>query len=475
MVKTPDEEKETQRQDDVEQAIQDQTDFGPRLDEKGSPMKIEKAGLSQGEQTDYVTSILPVEGEAPLVCGAGSGVIQLGEQLATMPREAGGGGDDEDANRVAALPSPAAPPSVEQLQAFTKEVLSLKTPLVRPWAQVLGDDWKTKGDWMGRYGMREAMLCAMGAPIDHFVHNDLSYEVKTRLGVHPYVQGKTYEEQGVRHWLHAKRWDDPRVLYNPLIGYRRQADIDDNGEAYPLTYEGPDIWLGVRIPAGTHKVSLYFFNKDGHDGSNRIRDYLIDVKRGDEDLVVANNNPTLARARVHDFWGGVYKSFSLQGPGDYFFAVRKNNTFNTVLQAVLIDKLAGPPTGADDERDVYLGGVRYEPPTGKQMAALETAARLVASPDNKAHLDAALELWAALDEARDKEDNEALQGVGRLRAYREVNALIGATAQGQALLRAWRWTLPVWPQGDRQEFTDQMKKGWDAVTTLNPELKNTTR
>ncbi len=32
------------------------------------------------------------------------------------------------------------------------------------WAQYLGEDWVTKGDWCGRYGARKQVLCAMNAP-----------------------------------------------------------------------------------------------------------------------------------------------------------------------------------------------------------------------------------------------------------------------------------------------------------------------
>ncbi len=486
VVKTPDEEKEAQRQDEVEQAAQDQQEFGPRLDEKGKPIKIEKAGLSQGERTDYVTSILPIAGEAPLVCGAGSGVIQLGNQLAAMPREAGNGGDEGDGNEgVAPFPSPAAPPSTVELQAFTKALQSLQTPHERPWAAVLDDDWKTQGNWMGRYGNRYAMLCAMQAPFDHFVINDPVYQVQGRLGVHPYVEGKSYNEQGLRHWMHRERWDDRRVLYNPLIGYRRQADIDDNGEVYPMSYEGPDIWLGVRIPAGTHKVSLYFFNKDGHDGANRIRDYIIDVKRGHEDLVVANQNPTLARARVHDFWGGVYKSFLLQGPGDYFFGVRKNNTFNTVLQGVFIDKLNGPPTGYEARRDVWLGEVRYEAPGLRNQKLIENGAlqALSTHPQARNQLQSALTLWKSVDGASGVEDVQEATGVSRLLAYRAArgaligsgmnlqgNALIGSpTAKARALLASWRWKLPLWLPQDSASFDQAMAVGWKSYSALDPQ------
>lgn len=475
VVKAPDEKQQEERRKKFEQQMQEAIARGetPKLrrDAQGRPigviLPVKVPDLSAQEKTDYVTSILPIEGEAPLVCGAGSGVVQLGERLATLPSRFR---DTQASSTSAALPLPAPAPSTEQLKTLTQQVESLKTSLYGYRAAVLDADWKTKGDWVGRYGTRYAWLCAMNAPLDHSVINDPSYLAQGRLGLHPYKDGKSYEEQGLRHWLHRTRWDDPRVLYDPLIGYRRQADIDDNGESYSMNYEGPDMWIGVRVPEGTQRVSLYFFNKDGHDGNNRVRDYLIDVKRGSEDLLRSEASPLLARARVHDFWGGVYKSFLVQGPGDYYFIVRKNNSFNTVLQAVLIDKLNGPDTSHEDRRDVWLGDVTYEAPAVEQQRQLEVAARDAANPDFKARLAAALVLWHTLDSATDKNGNEDYQSVGRLLAYRALQDVVGNTPQGQELLQSWRWKVPLWTPTDRQGFDDSMKQAWQSVGKAHPYL-----
>ena len=31
-----------------------------------------------------------------------------------------------------------------------------------------------------------------------------------------------------------------------------------------MTRDGPDIWIKLDIPAGTHEISLYFVNDEGH-------------------------------------------------------------------------------------------------------------------------------------------------------------------------------------------------------------------
>ena len=125
-------------------------------------------------------------------------------------------------------------------------------------------------------------------------------------------------------WLHELRWEDPRVLYDPIVGYRRQGNWVDNGQAYPLTHEGPDLWIAADVPAGMHRVSLYFFNKDGHKAKNRWRDYLLELRTGgDLDPAPKRRMPegaedatrVLATARVKDFWGGVYHRFAVRGAG----------------------------------------------------------------------------------------------------------------------------------------------------------------
>jgi hypothetical protein len=46
----------------------------------------------------------------------------------------------------------------------------------------------------------------------------------------------------------------------------------------PVPLDGPDMWYLLEIRnKGMFRIGMYFFNKDGHSGHNRLRDYLIEV------------------------------------------------------------------------------------------------------------------------------------------------------------------------------------------------------
>ena len=53
----------------------------------------------------------------------------------------------------------------------------------------------------------------------------------------------------------------------------------------PWAFDGPDIWLSVQVPAGLHRASLYFHNKDGQSNTDRFRDFIVEIKG------VASENP----------------------------------------------------------------------------------------------------------------------------------------------------------------------------------------
>ena len=185
-------------------------------------------------------------------------------------------------------------------------------------------------------GRQYTVPCAMGAPLSHHViYFPQEFEVTAEIG--PHIR----DADRLRHWVHRLRWDDRRVLYDPTLGYRRQASWDDYAEAYPMSFEGPDVWVTVRVPEGLHRVSLYFFNKDGHRGRNRYRDYLLEVRDHVPSVRAVERKPTLAKTRVREFWGGVHQCFAVKGPGEYFVKIGCNDSFNTVVSGVMVDTLSG--------------------------------------------------------------------------------------------------------------------------------------
>lgn len=353
-----------------------------------------------------------------------------------------------------ALPNSFSNPSLNQLLA---DMQSLQKPLAPNTGVVWGEDWTTKGDWVGRYGRRYAVLCAMLSPLSHAFTWESTYEVKPRLGPHQ-------EGDRVRAWLHWLKTDKPDALYNPMIGYRRQAEWDDHGEVYPYTHEGPDTWLAITVPEGVQRISLYFFNKDGKEGSNRFRDYLLELKPFAPTTAQAFFLPTLARARVREFsGGGVYKQFVVKGGDNYYIRIARNSSFNTICSGVFLDKLAGPQTYQDTFPLSWMGGVYYTPPE-YQKAELEDES--LALPQDAMTVARAQNLWTGVERGIDRADMVGLHRLARLMAYRTALK----SGASQKLLANWRWSLGIWTPTDRAEFRSVMQNAWEEAVKKHPEL-----
>ena len=255
-------------------------------------------------------------------------------------------------------------------------VLEEKAPLV----ETLSDDWTTQGDWLGRYGRYNAVLMAMVSPGNlHWGAGEVPLQY--HLQIDPRQQGNS-----LRYWVHWLSSDNPRVLEMPPLYFqsrlkkglttqnkrRRQSEIDDNGEVYPLSKEGPDIYATVRIPKGLYYLSFYNHNKDGHEGLNRLRDYLYTVRRHSPALPLSDISdfelqPELARSRQRDFWGGVYTRFLVRGPQELTIKISKNNGFNTILAGMFLDLVDEEPPPYFDSFGEWEA--RYDRETGTRKGA----------------------------------------------------------------------------------------------------------
>lgn len=241
----------------------------------------------------------------------------------------------------------------------------------------VGEDYTTQGDWIGRYGRFYYILCAMMPPFDFsggpggpFVWYDAhigerhkkfpvnAREVWPQPGPTDRIDKGLMIDDSIRYWIHWPYTDNSKVLLIPEGhggGGRRQSDWDDHGEAYPFEWAGPhlyfDLLLSEPVPehSGIYLLSLYFMNKDGHEGNNRFRDYSITIKPMATDLYkerkpgwekVFDALPVLASARLHDFRAGVYKKFLIR-EGRYTIKIDKCGSFNTILSGVFIDKVSG--------------------------------------------------------------------------------------------------------------------------------------
>jgi hypothetical protein len=304
------------------------------------------------------------------------------------------------------------------------------------------------------------MLCAMRAPLNHVVARNLSYNVEGRLGAH--IRGN----DSLRHWVHWRKTELPDVLYNPLLGYRREAEWDDHAETYPQTWEGPDLWVKIEAPAGVHRVSTYIFNKDGHSGHNRFRDYLLEMKAYDPDVKRANSAPALAKTRVRDFWGGVYKSFHVRGPGVWWLKIGKDNSYNTILPAVFIDRINAPVVYSDSVRLAMMGKVSYDAPPAIPPAPTDG----LPTPLFDARILEQAQSWEWKlkgSAGRDAAGTEA----ARVLALRAL-ADIPPDKVPLSVVARWRWHARQWTTTDRQEWREAITAGRDSFVEANPHIKD---
>ncbi len=277
----------------------------------------------------------------------------------------------------AGLPAPAKAPSIRQLTSLCRNLLKNDIPssYTKPQIVPITDDWRTQGTWLGRYGRYWACLFACLPPPDvgDYVWAPGSITLQHTEGIGPHHRmrdtGRYHLPAGdaVRFhitWLSTAK---KRVLEIPEVYLdecifdgtatrhvdRREAELDDHGETYPTSWQGPDLYVYLHIPAGAYTLSLYFFNKDGHSGKNRDRDYAISMLPLPASYhfgtALDPNTAPLARmrgtaqSRVVNFWGGVWKRFLVRGPMKLAIRVAKNYSLNTILQAAMLDPLAQHP------------------------------------------------------------------------------------------------------------------------------------
>ena len=184
----------------------------------------------------------------------------------------------------------------------------------------------------------------------------------------------------------------PRVYFDSRVrqGYakpdqnRRQSEVDDNGETYPLSKEGPHLYATVVIPDGSHILSFYNDNKDGHAGLERARDYALSLRVHPaatplDEVSDFETWPEVARGRMVDFWGGVYKRYRVQGPTVLTMRLNKSSSYDTILAGVFLDQ-------DTEEPQPYFSAPQVLPIPARRSEA-------------EKQMD---ELWAAMERARER-------------------------------------------------------------------------
>ena len=310
----------------------------------------------------YITALLPLNPQQPYVALYQHGLAQIPvPRQVPNPTAAEGSKTETPRNgaAVAQLPSPRPAPALDELNALLQKVRAV--PAADEDANpvtLLADDWRTQGDWLGRYGRYYARLHAMLSPDDYeWGAGAQSTEFAARIGAH------ITPGDSLRYWVQWLYTEDARSLEMPPVyldsrviaglvptaaSIRRQSELDDHGEAYPITHQGPDLYLTLKVPQGAFYLSLYDCNKDGQGYSNRWRDYRVSVRPHPADLPMESIKgfeewPELASGRIRDFWHGVYKRFLVSGPQTLTIQVNRNYSHNAILAGAFLDQVSEEP------------------------------------------------------------------------------------------------------------------------------------
>jgi hypothetical protein len=325
--------------------------------------------------------------------------------------------------------------------------------------EYLSDDWETSGDWPGRYGTVAAHIMSGQA-------------LRVTDGANIALTTGPYRQAAMRYYEYEPKLDAirPRGLIDPLKGNRTYWEHNDESyttRTHPIWEEGPDIYVKIDVPAGVHRVSLYFCNYDGHEGLNELREFPLQVRRtggpatnalasqaaGTDDnpilegrfpspmgsgswlqpgqAVDAELAPILSRSYVPRYWYGVYKQFLVRGQGSYWIKIGRNHAVPCKVNGAFVDRLDGPAAAVTD----------CGPPWPKPPAAPSLS-------DANAVVQSAAQLWAALDGAVGRSGYAAVNVGYRTLAY-QAAAANGAPAD---LLANWRWKLGAWTTADRDQF-----------------------
>lgn len=355
---------------------------------------------------DFVTAILPREGQPALIGGYGSGLTPMGTAILQPPAS-----PKAVVVEASPLPSPANPPTLAELNERLKRV-SLVAPdphELQTHVTALADDWLTEGDWLGRYGRYWACLAATFHPIPVDYLWGAGWEpISYALTTGPNHGG----DDRLRYFLGSRYTDDPSALELPptylhsrmLKGYtdarhdRRTTIVDDHGEVYPQSLDGPHVYCSLTIPTGLFTLSLYSL-LNGRSGMDRIHDHLFSIRLHTgaslEDVSTFAALPGLAHSRLRQAPFGVWKRFLVRGPTTLTVEMNRNGSFNTSLNAVMLDLV-------DEDPAPYFHTVDQW--NAREVQRKKARQRLAASPARfrpaTSEADAANRLFDALAEKR---------------------------------------------------------------------------
>jgi hypothetical protein len=164
-------------------------------------------------------------------------------------------------------------PDLAGLNGLLKEVESVPSARLTIGAVIpLEDDWRTEGQWTGRYGRFWIVLCANWFSMDDVWGAGWDVMYDARIGA------RYMPADSLRYWVHWLATKDnrclemsPTYLHSRVLKKlttwdvnRRESEWDDHGEAYPMSKDGPHIYCSLSIPEGLFYLSLYEVDPNGH-------------------------------------------------------------------------------------------------------------------------------------------------------------------------------------------------------------------
>ena len=390
----------------------------------------------------YITALLPLNPQQPYVALYQHGLAQIPvPRQVPNPTAAEGSKTETPRNgpAVAQLPSPRPAPALDELNALLQRVRAVPAADENaPAVTLLADDWRTQGDWLGRYGRYYARLHAMLSP-DDYEWGAGAQDTGLVLNAHAArlrVGGAGAQDTGLvarigshitpgdslRYWVQWLYTEDARSLEMPPVyldsrviaglvptagSIRRQSELDDHGEAYPITQQGPDLYLTLKVPQGAFYLSLYDCNKDGHSYSNRWRDYRVSVRPHPAELPLDSIEgfeewPELASGRIRDFWHGVYKRFLVSGPQTLTIQVNRNYSHNAILAGAFLDQVSEEPEPYFAQPTLTLAQARQQRRARAAQLQLDSRADVAAAATEAEAVEA---IWRELE--RTKAENTA--------------------------------------------------------------------
>ncbi len=207
------------------------------------------------------------------------------------------------------------------------------TPAFGKEAFYWGEDRQTKGQW-DIYGERHAVICARLAP------GSLVSGLDAPL---PY---RTYVADPEKHswwWNWESVTPHPSLMPDPYWNSPTACNWDDGGEKQPIG-TGPDLMVDLTIPEGEHRLSLYLVNDFNYYEPGREHTIYL----------LGEGSKVLAACPVRSFEGGVYHHFAVTGPRSLTVRIFRNLSMNTLLQAVLLDRI-------DTREGAMLDGEAFGP------------------------------------------------------------------------------------------------------------------